>query len=1021
MPALAQVRVFDVPSEEASKSIPELARQADVQIVGPGAPLQSVITPEVKGSYDVVVALEMMLKGTDLKIGRTADGILTISVPGQKNVCIDRGESMTNKSSLTTTVSWFAMLFASLQCAVAQSNDSQSVETIVVTGVRASLQSAQDIKMKSSEIVDTIVAEDIGKLPDNNVIEALQHVTGVQVSRNAAEANQILIRGLPDVATVVSGREIFTSTGRFMTLQDVPAELLARVDVHKSSTASDLEGGIAGLIDVRLHRPFDFDGLQIAGSGRATWSNLADHIDPLASALISNRWQTGIGEIGVLLDVSYSKTHYKEEILDNYISSQSIEMASSPTACTYDASKKCAYIPLTEGAQSVLGRRERAAVDFSAQWRPNQNLEFYTDVFYTRYRNPNSVDFFVGLPWIGANPATATLFPGSNEVKTVEAGYYDLTSSQSFRSKTDTYQIAMGGTWTGDKLTVSSEVAYTDSTFKQTGYILDTHYYPGDPPAYKADFNYKGTGTPYMNVPLAAVTDPANMVMRQWYDQWSKQSGNEIDWRADATYEIAARGLKSVEFGVRYGNRFAQNRGDNTGGQDCDSNPAESSPVYAQQGARNLSAACASYRRVANGRDADGNIIWNTVPNGPAVTLNQYPGSYHITGGSMFDGKFGITKFMAPDPEYMFSHVGDLRQLFGLPATAPSDDLTQSFDDREISWAGYVKGNFDFDLGSMPVDGNIGIRLIDTSATQKAYTLVVTDHGATASTPVTTNRYSFDYSPAVSKKDNFDWLPSLNARIKVQDDFFVRIGLSKTVTRPTFAQLNPGLSLSASTATLLGSGSTGNPNLTPVQSKNADVTFEYYFGPSNNLTTSLFYRRVKGYIGSYNTEMVIGGITYQVSQPRNGSDGDIKGIEVGYQQFFDFLPGIWSGLGVQLNGTYVDGSFQNISKYSYNAVGIYEKGPFSLRVAYNWRSGFSEGAAPGGGQNPQTIYAKSQPWLDLSASYKATDRLTFTVDATNLLDSYFQDSFGKGDLAAIYPRDTRRFDGTVSLGLRYRL
>jgi TonB-dependent receptor len=999
-PALAQVKEFNVPSEAASKSIPELARQADVQIVAPGAPLQSVITPEVKGTYDVVVALEMMLKGTDLRIGRTVDGILTISEPGQKNVCIDRGENMTNKAKLTTTVSGFAMLFASLQCAFAQNNDAQSVETIVVTGVRASLQSAQDVKMKSTEIVDTIVAEDIGKLPDNNVIEALQHVTGVQVSRNASEASQLLIRGLPDVATVVSGREIFTATGRFMSLQDVPAELLARVDVHKSSTASDLEGGIAGLIDVRLHRPFDFDGLQVAGSGRGTYSNLSGHIDPTASLLVSNRWQTGIGEIGVLLDVSYSKTHYKEEILDNYISSQSIccvAGAVQPSGSTVPAGT--AYLPLTEGAQSILGRRERAAVDFSAQWRPNQNLEIYTDVFYTRYRNPNSSDFFVGLPWIGANPATATVFPGTNQVKTVEAGFYDLTSSQSFRAKTDTAQVAVGGTWTSDKLTVTSEVAYTDSTFKQVGYILDTHYYPGDPPAYKADFNYKGTGTPYMNVPLAAVTDPANMVMRQWYDQWSEQSGNEIDWRADATYELGASGLKSIEAGVRYGNRFAKNRGDNTGGQDCDSIPDPGSPVYAQQVARDGSQACGGYH---------GNP-------GPGVKLSDLAGSYHITGGSMFDGKFGLTKFMTPDPEYLFSHAGQIRQLFGQATSAPPADLTQSFDDREISWSGYVKGNFAFDLGSLPVDGNLGIRVVDTDATQKAYTLVITDHGAA------TPRYTFDYGATKSSKETFDWLPSLNARVKVEDDFFVRIGLSKTVTRPTFAQLNPGLSLSASTATLLGSGSTGNPNLTPVQSKNADVTFEYYFGPSNMITTSVFYRRVKGYIGSYNTPMDIGGITYQVSQPKNGADGDIKGIEVNYQQFFDFLPGMWSGLGVQLNGTYVDGAFQNISKWSHNVVGIYEKGPISLRVAYNWRSGFSEGAAPGGGQNPQTIYAKSQPWLDLSASYKASDRMTFTVDATNLLDSYFQDSFGKGSLGAIYPRDTRRFDGTVSLGLRYKL
>ena len=502
-----------------------------------------------------------------------------------------------------------------------------------------------------------------------------------------------------------------------------------------------------------------------------------------------------------------------------------------------------------------------------------------------------------------------------------------------------------------------------------------------------------------MFVPLASVTDPTNMVLRQWYDQWTKQSGNEIGWRIDATYETGTSVIKSVEFGIRYGNRFARNRGDNTGGQDCDSYPDPGSPVYAQQVARDLSQACATYHH-----------------GGTAVTLADLPGSYHITGGSMFDGKFGITKFMTPDPEYLFNHVGEIRALFGQSTSTPPEDLTQSFDDREISWAGYVKGNFGFDLGSIPVDGNIGIRLIDTDATQKAYTLVITDHGSSV-----TPQYTFDYTATKGSKETFDWLPSLNARFKIQDDFFIRLGLSKTVTRPTFAQLNPGLSLSASTATLLGSGSTGNPNLSPVQSKNADLTFEYYFGPSDMFTTSMFYRRVKGYIGSYNTEMVIGGITYQVSQPSNAGEGDIKGIEVGYQEFFDFLPGIWSGLGIQLNGTYVDGAFQNISKWSYNMVGIYEKGPFSLRVAYNWRSGFSEGAAPGGGQNPSTIYAKSQPWLDLSASYRFNEKLTFTVDATNLLDSYFQDSFGKGALGAVYPRDTRRFDGTVSLGLRYKL
>ena len=411
--------------------------------------------------------------------------------------------------------------------------------------------------------------------------------------------------------------------------------------------------------------------------------------------------------------------------------------------------------------------------------------------------------------------------------------------------------------------------------------------------------------------------------------------------------------------------------------------------------ARDASAACNGYHNSLAG-----------------ITLSSYPGSYWTTGGSMFDGKFGITKWMDANPEWLFNNIGKIRTLFGQSASAPALDPTNSFDDREQSYAAYVKGNFAFDVGSVPVDGNIGVRVVDTKADMKGNTLVVTNTGT---------GYTFSYSATNSSKETADWMPSINLRAKLQDDLFVRFAASRTVTRPTFAQLNPGLSLSASTATLLGSGSSGNANLAPEKSDNVDLSLEYYFGPANILSGSVFYRAVDGYIGSYVTPETIGGIVYQVTLPENGGSGHIDGVEINYTQFFDFLPGIWSGLGLQLNGTYVDGVFQNISKYSFNTVGIYEYGPVSFRVAYNWRAGFNEGAAPGGGQNPATIYAKSQPWLDLSASYKWSDNLTFTFDATNLLDSYFQDSFGKGAEGAVYPRDTRRFDQTIELGLRYKL
>ena len=138
---------------------------------------------------------------------------------------------------------------------------------IVVTGLRQSLSSAQNIKRNSDAIVDALVAEDIGKFPDNNASEAIARVTGVQVTRYADEANGVLIRGLPNVQTTVQGREIFTADGRSVAIQDFPAQALSRVDVFKATTAENLEGGIAGLIDVGLRR------LRLAGAFPPTASS----------------------------------------------------------------------------------------------------------------------------------------------------------------------------------------------------------------------------------------------------------------------------------------------------------------------------------------------------------------------------------------------------------------------------------------------------------------------------------------------------------------------------------------------------------------------------------------------------------------------------------------------------------------------------------------------------------------------------------------------------------------------------
>lgn len=905
------------------------------------------------------------------------------------------------KNVLSCSASALALTLVAGQ-AMAQATDQGAIETVTVTGVRASLKSALEIKKNSDQLIDSVVAEDIGKLPDNNVIEALQHVTGVQVFRSGGEANSLLIRGLPDIATTVNGREIFTTTGRYISLQDIPAELLARVDVHKSAQAQDLEGGIAGLVDARFHRPFDFDGLEIAGGLNGTYSTLAKHVDPAGSILFSNRWHTGIGDIGFLVDVNASKRHYQDEVLYNYLSYGT----GSSTAGT-------AYMPGTVGGIVYPGNRERGGVNLVGQWRPNENTEVYAEVFYTRYRNDNSVDYLIGLPWvsnISTNTTTVTDPDGGVEAKTTASCCYDLTSNQAFRDKTDTYQFATGATWTGGNLTLSTEVDYTDSRYKRRGVILDTIFYP----SISYDFNYEGKGTPNLTITDSTydALDSANYHIRQFYDQWTHQSGNEIDWRGDAAYTVGDSWLKSIDTGLRYTNRFGKNRAANGGGLDCQGSLAgyASSALYEEEVAALSSTACTN--------------MWSQT------VEEMLPGSMRVSHGKIFDGDrtFGIRQWMNADPHYLLNHTKEVRALFGQSTSDPEAEPSNSFDDREQSYAFYAKANYGVTLGELPLDGNFGLRIVDTRSEMQGYTRVTT-YNSGSSSPV------ISYEPTEKRKEVVDFMPSFNAKLKIEDDLLLRFAATRTVTRPTFSQLNPGLTLSNSTGTYNGTGSSGNPDLAPVKANNVDLSLEYYFGAQNLVSLTTFYRQIIGYVQSYAADQTIGGVSYAVTAPQNSGQGYLQGIEANYTQFFDQLPGYLSGLGLQLNGTIIEGRtdysatdtskvpYLSVSKYSFNIVGIYEYGPISFRTAYNWRSGYvvslnSTGGAP---TQPTTVYATPYGALDLSASYKLEDEgLIFTLDATNLLGGIYQDHWGKGDWASVYARDTRRYDKTLTLGVRYR-
>jgi TonB-dependent receptor len=191
-------------------------------------------------------------------------------------------------------------------------------DTIIVTGIRASLANSQDIKRNADTVLDSITAQDIGALPDRSVTEALQRVPGVSINRFAGtndpdhfsvDGSGVAIRGLTFVRSEFNGRDAFSAGvgGQSLNFADVPSELLGRVDIFKNATAEMIEGGLAGTVNLNTRKPFDNNGLHVAFSGEANYGDFAKEWTPTASFLISNTWDTGGGRLGLLASASFSQ------------------------------------------------------------------------------------------------------------------------------------------------------------------------------------------------------------------------------------------------------------------------------------------------------------------------------------------------------------------------------------------------------------------------------------------------------------------------------------------------------------------------------------------------------------------------------------------------------------------------------------------------------------------------------------------------------------------------------------------
>ncbi|WP_341207640.1 TonB-dependent receptor [uncultured Sphingomonas sp.] len=892
-----------------------------------------------------------------------------------------------------------------------------AADDIVVTGVRASLRSAQALKRDSASILDAVVAEDIGKLPDNNASEALARVTGVQVNRSNDEANGVLIRGLGDISTTFNNREIFTAENRGVALQDFPAGALAALEVYKSGTADLIEPGLAGLVNVRSRRPFDFTGFEIAGGIRGAYNDQSGKLDPVGNILITDRWDTGIGEIGALVNFAITRTRYRNAVRFN---DQTTRTAAGDVNSTTDDLNVTTpgvgtdfRIPNSVGNYFATGTRTRPSVNGSLQWRPSDRLEVYADGLWQAYRGEQSNENFTALlesatlalpGQTGTRPTLSNVVLDPNDPRKVlsltkTGGLAPQQFRSTFNDRTDTYQGAIGFVWKGDRAKISSDYAYTYSTYSQLEYSLDARF--ASSPQVDVEFDRDGGAS--FNFPGFDALNPDNYIWRGFYQKRYHATGAGHQWRADLQLDTELPLIQRLDFGVRWVSRNAKlEQGDRYLATDALGIPLASLPTGQLE----------------------------TVEDGfrqPAAQFRNWLMPSRASIRSNFDALRALTYSVGPQLIARDPNNVDLRDSvarFGQEEIALRED--GGFSAQESTYAAYAMARYDFTIAGVEIDGTAGVRVVNNDGTYRGVTRLSTNN-------------VISFAPQVNRQNYVDVLPSFGARLKFTPQLQARLAYTETRTRPNFGQLNPAFNITRSTVTggaFDASGSGGNPDLVPLTSNNWDATLEWYFAPTGSFTASVFYRDLFGFIT--NLTRIVDDPTYgrvQVSRPENAGAGRIKGAEANFQTFFDFLPGLLSGFGTQLNVTYLDGTNQlpsavgesapvvpitGVSKWTYNVTGFYEKGPVSARLSYNRRSEYVESFSRNPGE-PQFAGVTVRPIsrLDFSASYTPFENITLTADVSNILAQPWQ-NYRNFAADAGYPVDVREEGRYYSLGVRFR-
>ena len=727
---------------------------------------------------------------------------------------------------------------------------------IIVSGIRASLQSAIAEKRSSDNLIEVIQAEDIGKLPDQNLAEVLENVTGVQITRQAGVGNAVQIRGTDANRTEINGvSTVGSGAGRSgISFEDLPASLISSVEVVKVPEAQTIEGSVGGTINLRTIRPLSLRDPLVAARVQFERSDLAQSTLPRISATVGNRFDTGIGEIGIVLSGSYARQDVAQYIprvdRDNLrLASNAANLAGSNANQPFD------YLQIQFLNQETNNYEYETYNGTAAlEWKPTDNLRLYFDATLNNQQRSQESNR-VQLSGVSAVVDTAnhtefgTIDLGTLEgpngpidlgtIQTTLAGTLGIsgasgenlepnlrTSSDTGSRVTKSRVFDVGADWQGEKLSVRGELSLSTSKTKNPNFSTTLDFINPNAPQPVFGRGSLDNGTPLQfdlrndilqfgidtNSPFAPSTadllNPVNYQLNQVAQGANTADNKEKAARLDFSYDTTELNdiVPSINFGYRWNETTAEN------------NVFTNNISFTNN---STNAANNRFNRPEGDLFSD---ILIAAPNNFNAADNRtlyFPDFLIIDGGLAFQDPAAVLASL--NAAITASNTAN-PQFPAVPLLAgPTESAAGFFSVKETTNAAYFQVNLDTNIFGMSARGNLGVRWLTTTLTSTGNNV---SNGVATDQTVNTAKYNF-------------LLPRFNLVLKPAEDFLIRAGIARDIRRPNFDSLSTSRSYSTSAEAIVQGG---NANLVPETVYSFDLSGEYYFAPASLFSVGLFHK-----------------------------------------------------------------------------------------------------------------------------------------------------------------------------------